>query len=153
MNLKMKSHSKMKISDFKKTVVITVCVLLLGYTEVYAQSPSSKAMELSEQLHEYWETQEQVDQLIEKVTEALPLAQRKSAKEKLTFILEPDLIEELSIFVAADTFSEGELKEMLRYYGSEFGRSAEGKRPSYEEKLSAEIENLIRQRVKQISAD
>jgi len=94
-------------------------------------------------LHETWAVKENVVKLVEQIVEAIPAERQAEARKRLLAVINPEEVEKISIATAAETFSEEELEAMVGYYKSPMGRSAEAKRPEYEEKLSTEIQKLV----------
>ncbi len=100
-------------------------------------------VELAQEMHDIWPTRDRVQKAIKIATQSVPPEEQAAFEEVLSFTMDYAAIEAKSIEAMARTFSLEELQAMVAYYGSDIGRSAEGKRDDYIKVLTPEISGYV----------
>jgi len=93
--------------------------------------PDSR-LKLAREMHDIWPIRTRMETAIEAVSESFAPERKAEIKAALRKAVQFDQLEEASIRAMAQTFNEAELTEMIKFYGSDIGRSVSAKTGDYE---------------------
>lgn len=129
-----------------KVVLASTCIIinLLPMNAVAQDKSTNQKRQVATQLQSVWGVRDQVKELIETIVSRLPADQKQGFRDYMSKIVDLDALDQVSVDAAVDVFSEEELNAMLAYYSSEHGKSAEGKRKLYNDKIMPQVQALIR---------
>lgn len=94
-----------------------------------------KRLELAGEMHQIWPIRTRIETALDSIAENFPEERRAEIKASMRKGIKFDQVEEASIRAMAETFTEEELVEMIKFYGSEAGRSISAKTGDYERAL------------------
>ncbi len=132
-----------------KTFPLILALLLLA-TPAFAQDgaateeaiPASR-LELAQKMHEIWPIRTRMETAIDSIAEGFPEDKQPQIKAAMRKSMKFDQLEEASVKAMADTFTEEELQEMIKFYGSETGKSISAKTGLYEQALRPIMMQMI----------
>src|SRR5690606_6253159 len=78
-----------------------------------------KQLELAGKMHEIWPIRLRIETALDNVADNYPEEKRAEIKAAMRKTIKFDQVEEASIRAMAETFTEEELEEMIRFYGSD----------------------------------
>lgn len=100
--------------------------------EKSADAVTPKRLELAGQMHEIWPIRTRIETALDGIAQNFPEERRAEIKAAMRKSIQFDQVQEASIRAMAETFTEEELEEMIRFYGSDVGRSISAKTADYE---------------------
>ena len=132
-----------------KTFPLILAILLLA-TPAFAQGgavapeaiPASR-LELAQKMHEIWPIRTRMESAIDSIAEGFPEDKQPQIKAAMRKSIKFDQLEEASVKAMAETFTDEELEEMIKFYGSETGRSISAKTGLYEQALRPIMMQMI----------
>lgn len=104
--------------------------------------PASR-LELAQKMHEIWPIRTRMETAIDSIAEGFPEDKQPQIKAAMRKSVKFDQLEEASIKAMAETFTDEELREMIKFYGSETGKSISAKTGIYEQALRPSMMQMI----------
>ena len=101
------------------------------------------SIELAQKMHEIWPIRTRMESAIDSIAQGFPEAKQAQIKAAMRKSMKYDQLEEGSVKAMAETFTEEELEEMIKFYGSETGRSISAKTGMYEDALRPIMMEMI----------
>lgn len=116
---------------------LLLIALMLIAAPVAAQevAVTPKRLELAGEMHQIWPIRTRIETALDGIAENFPEERRAEIKASIRKGIQFDQVEEASIRAMAETFTEEELVEMIKFYGSDVGRSISAKTGDYERAL------------------
>ncbi len=100
-------------------------------------------LKLAREMHEIWPIRLKVEQAIEMISRRVMEGNRPAFKSKMRKVIEFDALEKASIDAMAEIYTAKELQAMVKFYGSEEGRSINIKNSDYEEALKPALSKML----------
>jgi hypothetical protein len=122
---------------------LSMPVLAQGETATVDLAISAKRIELAQKMHEIWPIRTRMESAIDSIAQGFPEAKQPQIKAAMRKSMKYDQLEEGSVKAMAETFTEEELEEMIKFYGSETGRSISAKTGMYEDALRPIMMEMI----------